>query len=569
MKNRNFIASLMVLISCFFILTIGGAGAGFAMDFLVPETQEAGPPIVLVFDPVPKPNWVAPPQEFLEYALQTATIYVNFLPAGSLQHEYTCQTWPVNAQTAFNYAASIAGSLVNSPVQIQINACWTDLGGSGTLGLGGPAYTVRNFSPAARPNTWYTPALANAIKGIDTDPLKPDILTTYNSSRTDWYFGTDGNPGSKLDFVSVVLHEIWHGLNFSGSMSVTNGLGSWEWGDCGNPSIYDRFTDDGASGPLLNYTCGSTSLAAALQSNNIFFDGANANAVNGGSRVPLYAPNSWKQGSSYSHLAESYNGTANALMTYSIGYNEANHHPGPVGLCLLRDLGWTINGSCGSVGSKKMYLPLVLNNYGTTSGWSTIISEDFEGAFPGSWTLLSRGDYIWGKRACRPYAGSYGGWGVGGGTTGASLSCGSNYPDNANSWMVYGPFSLVGATKGDLNFKLWLNSELNQDGVCRLVSIDGTNFSGNCTSGNTNGWIDRTLDLTNVSSFGNLMGQPNVWVALLFSSNSSTTYAEGGYVDNVVLRKCPTGATCPAGSNQALTTDSQIIEIPAQMTLPR
>ncbi len=43
--------------------------------------------------------------------------------------------------------------------------------------------------------------------------------------------------------------------------------------------------------------------------------------------------------------------------------------------------------------------------------------------------------------------------------------------------MIYGPFSLAGATAGDLSFKLWLNSELNYDGVCRMASTDGVNFS--------------------------------------------------------------------------------------------
>jgi len=157
-------------------------------------------------------------------------------------------------------------------------------------------------------------------------------------------------------------------MNFFGSMRVSSGLGYWEWGDCGNPSIYDRFTEYGASSALLSYTCASASLASALTSGNIFFDGINANAANGGSHVPLYAPGTWAQGSSYSHLGESYNSTANALMTYSIGYNEANHNPGPVGLCLLKDVGWTINGTCGSLSSNKNYLPVILKPASTTIG---------------------------------------------------------------------------------------------------------------------------------------------------------------------------------------------------------
>lgn len=76
-------------------------------------------------------------------------------------------------------------------------------------------------------------------------------------------------------------------------------------------------------------------------------------------------------------------------------------------------------------------------------GWVTIASQNFEGTFPGAWAVFddngaNYGEYYWGKRTCRPYAGSYSGWGVGGGAQGSALSCGSNYPHNAASWMVYG-----------------------------------------------------------------------------------------------------------------------------------
>ena len=207
-------------------------------------------------------------------------------------------------------------------------------------------------------------------------------------------------------------------------------------------------------------------------------------------------------------------------------------------------------------------------------GWTTIVSTDFEETWPGPWDVFDNtgataGEYYWGKRNCRAYAGSYSGWVVGAGAQGSTLSCGDNYPNEAESWMVYGPFSLSSTTAADLKFKLWLNSESDYDGVCRMASTDGINFSGLCTSGTSPGWIDKTLDLANVGSLGNLLGQPNVWIALIFSSDGSDTFAEGGYVDNIVLRKCPSGVTCPAGVLQAIPDDNQIIEAPMHMVRPR
>ena len=204
------------------------------------------------------------------------------------------------------------------------------------------------------------------------------------------------------------------------------------------------------------------------------------------------------------------------------------------------------------------------------SSWTTIASQDFEGAFPGAWQVFdndgtTNGEYQWAKRNCKSYAGSYSGWAVGGGANGAVLTCGANYPNNADSWMVYGPFSLTDATASDLQFKLWLNSETSYDQICRLASINGTNFFGTCTTGNSGGWIDKVLDLSNVYNLGNLMGQSNVWVALVYSSDASNNYPEGAYVDNIVLRKC-TSPSCPATNiTRSISGDGQSVESPKQV----
>lgn len=151
---------------------------------------------------------------------------------------------------------------------------------------------------------------------------------------------------------------------------------------------------------------------------------------------------------------------------------------------------------------RKVYIPLVLKTSPPPS-WTTLVSTDFEGAWPGPWQVADDtgamdGEYYWGKRSCRSFSGSNSGWAVGAGAQGSALGCGANYPNNAESWMIYGPFDLSGATAAHLTFKLWLNTEPDYDKVCRFASIDGMDFWGTCTTGNTNGWSDKTLDLKNV-----------------------------------------------------------------------
>ena len=69
------------------------------------------------------------------------------------------------------------------------------------------------------------------------------------------------------------------------------------------------------------------------------------------------------------------------------------------------------------------------------------------------------------------------------------------------------------------------------------ASIDGTDFYGLSVSGDTGGWGSGNLDLTDVPDLGNLLGQPSVWIAFVFTSDISIAYPEGAYVDDIVLRK--------------------------------
>jgi hypothetical protein len=211
-------------------------------------------------------------------------------------------------------------------------------------------------------SSWYPTALADQLDGSNTNPGFYDIDTTFSSTFS-WYFGTDGNtPSSDVDFASVVMHEIGHGLGFDGLMSYGAscggaGRGCWGFGS-GFPGVYDHFTENGAGQALLNtslFPNPSVALGSQLTSNNLFFDGANARAANGGTPVKIYAPGIWSPGSSYAHLDEIYNATPNALMTYALANGESNHHPGPVTLGMFQDEGWT-----SSAAGLQVFLPLIV-----------------------------------------------------------------------------------------------------------------------------------------------------------------------------------------------------------------
>jgi len=168
-----------------------------------------------------------------------------------------------------------------------------------------------------------------------------------------------------------------------------------------------------------------------------------------------------------------------------------------------------------------------------TSG--TLLSEGFEGAFPGNWQLYhdtAGADVSWGKTSYRKSAGSYSIWCAAQGS--ASPGTGGNVPNHTNTWAYIGPFDLSDATSGELTFDLWLETELNYDNFKWLASTDGSNFSGFQTSTDRSGFQTVTTDLSDWGSAGNLLGQPQVWIAFIYQSDESNMF-EGAYVDQVSL----------------------------------
>lgn len=273
-------------------------------------------------------SYVAPPAQF-ERAPQTATINVN----------YTGFT--PEAQAAFQFAVDIWETLLTSDVVIEVDASWVVLP-LGVLGGAGPENFIRNFPNAPRADTLYPIAIANKLAGQDLDTDRADIGAEFSSVVDDWYFGTDGNtPANQIDFVSVVLHELGHGLGFSGSAQVDNGQGSL--GFNGLPSIYDVFVENGAGTAITTFPNPSADLLAQFQSGDLFFNGTNAVAANNGNRPQLYAPAPFEPGSSFSHLDENVFGAGdpNSLMTPGIDPAEAIHNPGAITLGMFTDMGWT------------------------------------------------------------------------------------------------------------------------------------------------------------------------------------------------------------------------------------
>lgn len=275
------------------------------------------------------------------------------------------------AQAAFQYAVDIWANLIESPVPIRINAVWQALAPN-TLGSAAPAY-YREFAgvpenPFAK--VLYPAALFEKLSGFS--PIfaaTADIDTNFNRGRTDWYFGTDGNtPSNQFDLVTIVLHELGHGLGMLGFNFENGGLGYIRReingqsifldGSSEYASVYDTYVQannqqDNAITPILDQAGGSELLGfpeassrmlTAFQRPSLSCNSPLAIQENGGLEAPLlYAPSSYAGGSSYSHWDENeFNNTPNALMTPFAARGEAIHDPGTITLGFMQDMGWSL-----------------------------------------------------------------------------------------------------------------------------------------------------------------------------------------------------------------------------------
>lgn len=273
---------------------------------------------------------IPPPKEYFQRKAartKTATIEVTF-SAG----------FPVDAQVAFQQAVDIWETIISSPVPIKVQANWSALG-SGVLGSAIYWSAFANFDGAQKQNVFYPVALAEKMAGKELNDAGDFEIFANFSSNMNWYFDASGTPAAnQFDFITVVMHEIGHGLGFSGSFDVENNQGTVGAFDTDVPIVFDAFVENGSGTKLLTINAPSAQLRAQLTSQNLRIN-IQKNAMGASF---LYAPPTFDDGSSISHLDEaSYpSGGVNAMMTPQIGFQEVNHDPGPLASGILSDMGW-------------------------------------------------------------------------------------------------------------------------------------------------------------------------------------------------------------------------------------
>ena len=195
----------------------------------------------------------------------------------------------------FKKAAEIWGAELDSPIEITVLASMEPLtctATAATLGSAGQRFIYSDFDgvllfPGAEfPNIWYGSPLASKRAGqnmlvVDppTDVVGPvtDIRARFNSNLGQpncltgsfWYYGFDTNtPVGQNNLLTVLLHELAHGLGFQDFATLTNGSQILNMGD-----IYGHYLFDTTVGLHWNDMTNAQRAASAVNTRRVVWDG--------------------------------------------------------------------------------------------------------------------------------------------------------------------------------------------------------------------------------------------------------------------------------------------------------
>jgi hypothetical protein len=229
-------------------------------------------------------------------AQAAATIVINNINGAGVGFNDSTPATPVGGNTgttlgqqllnAFTYAANIWGQTVTSAVPIVIDAQFSSLACTSTgavLGSAGATQVFINVPGAAYPNSIYSYALSNKLYGGEiSDEPGAQINANFNSdlgkpnclAGTSFYLGFDSNHGANIDFVTVLLHEMGHGLGFQ---TFTNGSTGHQF--AGYPSVWDNFLLDNTTNKLWVNMTDAERAASSLKVNGLSWTGPRVTAA--------------------------------------------------------------------------------------------------------------------------------------------------------------------------------------------------------------------------------------------------------------------------------------------------
>jgi hypothetical protein len=360
-------------------------------------------------------------------AVSSATIVINTTDPPGVGFNDSTPATPVGGNTgvtlgqqrlnAFQYVASLWGSRITSAMPINVNAKFGPLSctaTSGTLASAGAENWLSFSSATVVPgppsvtipaNTWVPIALAEKLSGANLNGSSGEIHASFNSnigtadclSSDSWYLGFDSAPPAhSIDFVSVLLHELGHGLGFATIVDKATGAKA-----NGKDDMFMINLKDNGTGLQWLAMTDDQRLTSITNTNQVVWMGASVATVSGsilsgtdGAGHPeVFTPNPSQSGSSVSHWTQ-HGGLAppcaacDELLPKDLmkpSYTSPTHTTFITHLA-LQDIGW------GPVGSGACAAGEALGDNGFEAGQAPAGASGSSGT-SGAWNWTSSAGY--------------------------------------------------------------------------------------------------------------------------------------------------------------------------------
>lgn len=241
---------------------------------------------------------------------------VNYY-GSTFQESYVDETWNISV----SWKALTGNQVANA-------------GPSGDWKTGAELMALATNSTQIRTGVNYSSTLANHL-AKSTVVTGTHIELNLNSTVT-WDFSTTSKAAGTESLYTTMIHEIGHGLGFLSL--VDNGDGTYQGG---TPSIFDYYLEkkDVTSTSLIDMD--NDARKAATTSANVFWTGQYGLDANG-TPFKIYAPNTYEDGSSMSHLDFTVNTSESLIMFPSDSENPPNFSYSATELGMWKDLGYNV-----------------------------------------------------------------------------------------------------------------------------------------------------------------------------------------------------------------------------------
>jgi len=283
---------------------------------------------------------------------------------------------PSSYNDALNEACAIWAERITSTVPIRIKIMY-----------GGPTgTTLAKTNQFLNSGTWYPPiglafytqALENKLSNVDGNGTEEEFIISINSGSSISFFTNINGVGitsNQYDLLTVLLHEIGHGLGFTTMAKYINPYYGFP---SSAVSVLDSYVENFAGTKLKNVPSNTQAFNAFIFGWDAFFKGPNATAANYGLPLKLWARSTPHSTSYIGHLDEAFfaKGQENALMSPAIDKGEVNHDIGNATLGALKDIGWDVTPIVYNIG---LQIGKMNGSTFTTTGLSTILNEGGSG----------------------------------------------------------------------------------------------------------------------------------------------------------------------------------------------